>query len=1589
MSDGYIGRGPVGSIEDILRNVLLTTPLKYRGLWTPDTAYNQYDIVLIPPSSLYVCMTQHRSDIEFLPDIDKFDLFSSRFQVGEEYDPGLTYLIGETVLFQNSLYSCTQLSLGNLPTNGTYWDLVVSDLGRQYSNQITITGGTAFFDSLGAGEITSDLIPDQDGVYDLGSTANKWNDLYLNGTTIYLGDAEISSDATTVTITTGAGNQFVLSATGISGNTEVQINNNEIVTTTANTNLRLNPAGTGTIELEADTNITGNLDVTGNINLSGNLTIGDQPLDTVTVSADFTSSLIPNASATYDLGSSTQSWQKLYIDSIGSNTSAVTIDSNLETTLTTIDIVNTNATTVNFAGAATTIEIGAATGTTTINNDTELLGTLNVTGETTLSSVIVSDLTSGRVLLAGAAGNIEDSADLTFNGTKLSLVADQDITGTLRIIGTTALTLPAGTDLDKASFTAETGQIRFNSTIGQFEGYQGTVWSSLGGVRSVDGLTYITPELTPGASDDTLRFYTNGVLSASLSSTALTVVSTVSNTYINATTASTDSTTGALIVAGGAGIAGNLNIGANLNVDVDLTATGDVAINGGDLTTTSATFNLINSTATTVNFAGAATTLSIGADTGTTTVNNNLIIDGSVDVGGHILPDTDITYDLGSVSKRFKDLYLSGNTIYIGSQIISADDQNSKLSINNSLDIGSDLAVAGILDVTLDTTIGGSLTVTGDFTVNGTTTTVNSTTVSVDDINIILGATATPTDATADGGGITLRGDTDKTFNWASATGAWTSSESINITSGKSFKIATVDALTSTTVLGSATTASVAPNATTLTVGATTGTVTIRNSTVSVTNDLTVGGATTLNGSATVAETLEVTGDFSVNADKFTVDAVTGDTVIAGTLDVTAAAIFDSTLSVQNNFAVNTDKFTVDSLTGNTVINGTLDVAGAITLAAIDATTATFSGQVTSTVANGTAPLVVASTTLVSNLNADLLDGYNSNEDNVASTIVVRTSTNRIKATSVELSGTTGTTVLLTETSASGTLTLPATSDTLVAKNTTDTFTNKTINLTDNTLSGTIAEFNAALTNNDFATLAGTETFTSKTINLASNTLIGTVAEFNASLSDDDFVTLIGDETLSNKTLTNPVINAGSGTLVVPQSTSPVQVAAGSIVWDTVGNLLTVGSGAGRKTLVDTDSTQILTNKTLTSPVITGVSPTITLDGDLSGSITLTDLGSGTLTATIVANSVELGTDTTGNYVATVAGTTNQITVSGSGSETSAVTLSLPQDIHTGATPTFAGATLDAITVGVAQSTEITTTAGSLILSAADGTVNVDDNLTVTGNLTVNGTTTTVNSTVSTIVDPIIELGGTVDGGPSVADDNKDRGVKFNWYDGSAKVGFFGYDDSTGYFTFVPDATITGEVVSGAAGDIAAATFRGNVISDTITVSDGLLAIGDVTLTPNSGKVLNIAPADVGTVDNVNIGSVTSGSGAFTTLSASGATTITNTTDSTDKDTGALVVEGGVGIEKNLSVGGDLDISGTLAVNGTILFGGALTVDNGGTGRGSFTTNGVVYGNGTDQLKNTVASNPGGTNVATSFGILTTDVDSEPVWTDVIDGGAF
>jgi hypothetical protein len=119
----------------------------------------------------------------------------------------------------------------------------------------------------------------------------------------------------------------------------------------------------------------------------------------------------------------------------------------------------------------------------------------------------------------------------------------------------------------------------------------------------------------------------------------------------------------------------------------------------------------------------------------------------------------------------------------------------------------SNIDVPGTLDVTGAATFDNNVVIQGDLTVNGTETIINTQTLDVEDKNIVIGKVTTPSDVTADGGGITLKGTTDKTINWVDATDAWTFSEHVDLASGKAYYINGTQVLSSST-LGSGVTGS-------------------------------------------------------------------------------------------------------------------------------------------------------------------------------------------------------------------------------------------------------------------------------------------------------------------------------------------------------------------------------------------------------------------------------------------------------------------------------------------------------------------------------------------------------------------------------------------------------------------------------------------------------------------------------------------------------------------------------------------------------------------------------------------------------------
>ena len=112
----------------------------------------------------------------------------------------------------------------------------------------------------------------------------------------------------------------------------------------------------------------------------------------------------------------------------------------------------------------------------------------------------------------------------------------------------------------------------------------------------------------------------------------------------------------------------------------------------------------------------------------------------------------------------------------------------------------SNIDIPGTLDVTSAATFDNNVIIQGDLTVNGTETIINTQTLDVEDKNIVIGKVVTPSDVTADGGGITLKGTTDKTINWIDATDAWTFSEHVNIVSTKEYRIAGTKVLDATSL---------------------------------------------------------------------------------------------------------------------------------------------------------------------------------------------------------------------------------------------------------------------------------------------------------------------------------------------------------------------------------------------------------------------------------------------------------------------------------------------------------------------------------------------------------------------------------------------------------------------------------------------------------------------------------------------------------------------------------------------------------------------------------------------------------------------
>ena len=219
------------------------------------------------------------------------------------------------------------------------------------------------------------------------------------------------------------------------------------------------------------------------------------------------------------------------------------------------------------------------------------------------------------------------------------------------------------------------------------------------------------------------------------------------------------------------------------------------------------------------------------------------------------------------------------------------------------------------------------------------------------------------------------------------------------------------------------------------------------------------------------------------------------------------------------------------------------------------------------------------------------------------------------------------------------------------------------------------------------------------------------------------------------------------------------------------------------------------------------------------------------------------------------------------------------------------------------------------------GDAALQSDLVVTGNLTVNGTTTTVNSTVTTIDDPIITVGG--DTAPA-SNDGKDRGVEFRYYDGSAKIGFFGFDRSSQEFSFLTSASNNSEVLTGTDGALRVGSIRVTGAGTSVDIDNNLNVDGTATVDGqiisqvSSGPALVIPTTDK--INNLNADLLD----GMTTATAATVSTVVNRDSSGDFAANQITAASGTG-------------------SGAGFLGNASTADAWKTAR-TFTLAGVVQG---------------------------------------------
>jgi hypothetical protein len=475
------------------------------------TVIQENEVVELNRAKIYYSSVDHKGDFRI------GDLFYVNQETGEvvfsnsniDFTGGITFDDG---LGNITVIDPTKVQTGNIKISGNTIESILGDINflsandqLNFTNNVNVTGdvdvvgnvtiggniqiGDANTDSVNiVAKISSDLIPRISDTYNLGTSLLRWQTLFSTQITT---DAIDINDNRIRTINSNSDLELEANGTGriyIPAN-NVLIDQNLTVNTT--TNLK-NTNIVGTVTHTGTLLQTGNTTQTGNINLTGQLTVSDViQFEDIKIDGNVITTTIGN--------------NDLRLEAAG--TGRVYVPNN--------NVVFDKALTV--VGTTTTSNIN--------NSDTVTSATLR-TSDIRINGNRIDTTTSNSNLELRANGTgfiIVEGFDVQENEIRSNNNADITLTptgiGIVTVNSTQSIQIPVGGTGDRPS--GVNGMIRYNTDLTRYEGYNNGNWLALSGVEDADGNTKITAELTPGANDNTIRFYTDGVVVADLNSTRL------------------------------------------------------------------------------------------------------------------------------------------------------------------------------------------------------------------------------------------------------------------------------------------------------------------------------------------------------------------------------------------------------------------------------------------------------------------------------------------------------------------------------------------------------------------------------------------------------------------------------------------------------------------------------------------------------------------------------------------------------------------------------------------------------------------------------------------------------------------------------------------------------------------------------------------------------------------------------------------------------------------------------------------------------------------------------------------------------------